>query len=233
MTQVANANTQDSTVRKEELDKFNQDVKFYNYALKNLDRWHDAVPNMFKNFDALAAKGYAPAQYIMGVADKRGDFEGYPRNETAFKWLENSAKQGFYPALSYFGLFYEEENLYIGQKSIKQDYQKAAELYYEVAQKGDLHGQFRLGLLYTKGFGVPKSSIYAHAWTSVAIANGSKGGKGELETLEPELENLEKDAGFNLARAEEKAADIWESIDRNFVKELDEKFGIESRHVMR
>ncbi|WP_373874399.1 tetratricopeptide repeat protein, partial [Aeromonas caviae] len=50
--------------------------------------------------------------------------------------------------------------------------QQALAWLHKAAEQGNASAQFNLGLIYAKGQGVPQDYKQAHAWFSVAAANG-------------------------------------------------------------
>ena len=52
------------------------------------------------------------------------------------------------------------------------DYQKAFQIAKVLAEQGDVMGQLKIGYYYAHGHGVPKDLVYAHAWFTVADAQG-------------------------------------------------------------
>ena len=56
---------------------------------------------------------------------------------------------------------------------VTQDYAIAADWLHRAAEQGEPTAQFLLGLLFDKGFGVPKDWVEAEVWLSLAAAGAS------------------------------------------------------------
>jgi TonB family protein len=69
----------------------------------------------------------------------------------------------------------------------KGDYATAFRQFKELAELGQPRAQYSLALLYAHAQGVPASFTYAHAWASLAGANGEADGTRLAQELEPEL----------------------------------------------
>lgn len=95
------------------------------------------------------------------AAFQRGDYIRAARDLTPI------AQRGNPRALGLMGFLYEHG---FGEP---QDYDAAADLYYEGAVQGDPFSQAQLGLLYDKGHGVPEDFIFAYKWLNLAAARTS------------------------------------------------------------
>jgi uncharacterized protein len=69
----------------------------------------------------------------------------------------------------------------------KKDFSKAFEEFKELAELGQPRAQYNLAVMYARGEGVPTSFTYAHAWASLAGANGEAGGVALADKLAPQL----------------------------------------------
>ena len=57
---------------------------------------------------------------------------------------------------------------------VPQSYEMAVLYYTSAAERGDPTGQYLLGLMYDKGFGVRQDGILAHMWLNLAAARVAK-----------------------------------------------------------
>lgn len=65
-------------------------------------------------------------------------------------------------------------DFYQGLKAYDQrNYTEAARTWRKSAEQGDVRSQFRLGVLYEKGTGVPKDAVKAYYWYTVAQKRGN------------------------------------------------------------
>jgi len=69
---------------------------------------------------------------------------------------------------------------YAGQDGAGQDFTKAADWYRRLAKTGDPHAQTSLGLMYARGYGVPKNLAEAHRWWNFAAAQNDPGAQFNL-----------------------------------------------------
>jgi hypothetical protein len=69
----------------------------------------------------------------------------------------------------------------------KGDFSSAFVQFKELAELGQPDAQFDLALMYARGEGVEHSNTLAHAWASLASANGVEKAKPLREELEPAL----------------------------------------------
>lgn len=69
----------------------------------------------------------------------------------------------------------------------KKDYSKAFEGFKELAELGQPRAQYALAVMYVRGEGVQISNTFAHAWASLAAANGQAEGAALAAALAPEL----------------------------------------------
>lgn len=65
----------------------------------------------------------------------------------------------------------------------RQDYNRAAEIFNAIAQRGDPNAQAYLGLLYSKGFGVPQNYTASAFWYRRAAEQGHSGAQYMLGLL--------------------------------------------------
>ena len=133
---------------------------------------------------ALAAEqGHRTAQFHLGIQLENG--LGIPEDRAeAVKWYRLSAEQGYAPAQSNLGNMYERGS------GIPEDKAEAVKWYTLAAEQGDAteveiqssgvpdppwfvgRAQFRLGLMYDDGDGVPQDHREAVKWYSLAAERG-------------------------------------------------------------
>ena len=133
---------------------------------------------------ALAAEqGHRTAQFHLGIQLENG--LGIPEDRAeAVKWYRLSAEQGYAPAQSNLGNMYERGS------GIPEDKAEAVKWYTLAAEQGDAteveiqssgvpdppwfvgRAQFRLGLMYDDGDGVPQDHREAVKWYSLAAEQG-------------------------------------------------------------
>jgi TPR repeat protein len=142
----------------------------------------------------LAKKGFAPAQYSLGVMYERG--KGVNKSyKKAKKWFQFAADQGFVRAqnkLNYISkkkfqraskghsktlaensIHFNKKNLKDGLNALnKKEYKTAHNLFLELAEKGIVQAQYNLGLIYGKGKGVSKNYSKAYRWWKLAANQG-------------------------------------------------------------
>ncbi len=201
MTQAANANIQDSTVTQKEIDDFNHNLKLYERYLEDPQHYY-AVDRMFNQFYSLAERGYAPAQYRVGLAFKKGEGEVSQRDDTAVRRFEEASEQGYAPAQFHLGEMYEEG------RYVAKDYNEALKLYHKSAEQGYGEAQYKLGKMYQKGEHLPESYSHAYTFISLAKTNGY-----QSETLQQELDEARKllsDTNSDVIDAQKKAVESWE-----------------------
>jgi len=72
------------------------------------------------------------------------------------------------------------ETYSVGTWKILQNDETAAEWYRKAALQGDPEGEYRLGLCYVRGLGVPKNEALAAKWFSKAAQGGNANAQYEL-----------------------------------------------------
>jgi len=144
-------------------------------------------------YRTVADRGYAPAQYNLGIKYYRG--EGIAKNErTAVDWYRKAAEQGYAPAQSNLGTMY----LY-GQGVAKDDAQ-AAIWYRKAADHGNGHSQVVLGSMYYFGQGVPENYVIAHKWFTLAAARGAQNAVDLRESVAAKMTSEQIAAAQRLVR---------------------------------
>jgi TPR repeat protein len=160
---------------------------------------------------AGADRGEPAAQSTLGVMYMNGYGVGRDYAQ-ALKWTKSAALTGLGEAAQNLGYLYDmglgivrdhqeakrwycvaaEQGVPAAQNTVAyylaaadgaHDYGKAAEWYAKAAAQGLPAAQLNLGILYTRGLGVPLDYIEAFAWLSAAKAGGSKDAVKELNSL--------------------------------------------------
>jgi TPR repeat protein len=111
----------------------------------------------------LAEKGYAWAQYELGVMYANGRI--VPQNYAeAVRWYRLAADQGDRWAQTNLGAMYDQG------EGVTQNYVEAVRLYRLAADQGFSLAQSRLGLMYANGEGVSQNDVEAYKWLALAAA---------------------------------------------------------------
>ena len=138
-----------------------------------IDDYQDAVDaysredykTAYKLILPLANKGFAQAQYNLGVMYEKG--KGVKENlKKAKKWFQFAAEQGVVKAQYNLGLMYGKG------KGVNRDYKEAVRWYLRAAEKGYSKAQTNLGWMYEKGKGVPRDDQKAAKWYQLASDQG-------------------------------------------------------------
>jgi tetratricopeptide (TPR) repeat protein len=95
----------------------------------------------------MARKGYAPAQFRLGLIYVKGD--GVPKDyREALKWYRKAADQGNTAAQRSLGVMFGEG------LGVPQDYAEALKWFRRAAEQNDAAAQTNLGIMYDFGHGV-------------------------------------------------------------------------------
>ena len=124
-----------------------------------------------ENFDELlkkAKEGDPNAQCEVGIYFNR---KGY--FDESIEWHTKAAKKGYDNSIYLLGCTYMYD---------KKDIKKAIECFKTIAEKGDRHAQYKLGLLYLE----EKNYKEAKNWFKKAAEQGHGMAKHELEQLKKE-----------------------------------------------
>lgn len=132
----------------------------------------------------LANKGYAPAQYKLGMMY----YESYRASEDntggiardykkAAEWYQKAAGQGNSYAQ------YELGRCYADGKGVDKDIDLALMWYRTAAAQENSYAQYELGLCYYYGDGVEKDKGITKAWWQKAAVNGNANAKVRLEEV--------------------------------------------------
>jgi TPR repeat protein len=120
----------------------------------------------FNDFKALADKGDAHAQYMLGLMYHDG--QGISPNETAaFGWFLKAAQQGNADAENYVGYMY-----YNGQ-GVAEDKSFGFNWLHKAALQGNATAEFRLGIAYVDGKGTAQDDARAVTWFRKAAEQGN------------------------------------------------------------
>lgn len=119
-----------------------------------------------KEFEPLAARGDAEAQYRLGRMYEfgRGVLTNMPQ---AMVWLNKSAAQNNASAQTELGAIYAS-----GFGGVPQDDAQAVAWFQKAANQGNPTAQYNLGVMYAKGGGVKQDFAQAVAWYRKAADQG-------------------------------------------------------------
>ncbi len=87
----------------------------------------------------------------------------------------------------------------------RKDYATALSEWRPLAEKGVAEAQYKLGMLYSTGYGVPQDFVQAHKWYSLAGANGDKGAPTLRDALAKQMIHTQ------IAKAQRQARE-WKPI---------------------
>lgn len=132
-------------------------------------------------------KGYAPAQFNLGLAYELGRGVAVDQRQ-AFKFYLKAAEQGYAPAQ------FNTGNMYSAGRGIGQDYFEANLWYKQAADNGLAEAQFNLGLAYEAGQGVKKDEAQAARWYKQAADQGYPRAQYNLGILLEDGRGVAKDA---------------------------------------
>ncbi len=123
-----------------------------------------------------------------------------PSVDTAnFQQLLQLARQNNAAAENALGLLFAEGD---DKQSIKQDKSEAANWFAKAAEHGNAAAQYKLGLLYWGGHGVPKDTNKAYFWAVLARAGGQEGSQDLAKVLANGMTRAQ-------SAAIEQQAEIW------------------------
>ncbi len=168
------------------------------------------VPEALAWFLKAAEQGHARAQYFVGYLYGRGRYGVASDPASAAKWFRRAAEQGITRAQCYLGLLYAngsgveqsdaqaahwfcralgaDEATILHDPTTEDGYileqaapaPEALIALRAAAKAGDASAQFRLGLLYRRGLGVPQSDDEAVRWYRAAADQGYARAQDEL-----------------------------------------------------
>lgn len=143
-------------------------------------------------FRQAAEKGYAPAQYNLGLCYELGRGVAVDARQ-AFKYYLMSAEQGFTPAQFNVG------NMYAEGRGVGQDFFEANLWYKQAADSGLAEAQYNLGLGYEQARGVKKDESQAARWYKAAADHGYAPAQFRLGILNEEGRGVTKDPAAAVA----------------------------------
>jgi hypothetical protein len=112
--------------------------------------------------------------------------------------LQELAKHGDSAAENAIGLLYAQGD----KQGVPQDESQAAHWFTKAAEDGSVPAQYKLGLLYWGGHGVPRDANKAYFWAVLARAGGQEGSKDLAKVLANGMTRAQ-------AAAIEQQAEIW------------------------
>lgn len=153
---------------------------------------------------AAANKGDATAMYQLGFFYTRG--VDVPKDYgKAVEWFRKSADAGNDDAMYILGVCYSHANL-----GVPHDDAEAANWYRRAADAGNVVAMTSIGSSYDLGLGVPKSSVLAYMWHSLAAAKGDKDAAVQRDRIAAKMTAQELAEGKRLAT---------EYSGKNYIKE--------------
>ena len=130
----------------------------------------------YKLIRPLAKKGFAQAQYSLGIMYEKG--KGVDLNlRKAKKWFQLAAQQGISKAQYKLGVIYRNG------KGVEKNYSKAIKWWELAANKGNANAQINLGLIFENGLGVPQDYNKAIKLYSLAVEAGNTKAQKYLNSL--------------------------------------------------
>lgn len=139
----------------------------------------------------LACGGHCDLLAADNVADRKNAAEAVAKEMHREYWIDQAAADGI--CADFLGALgteeAEEESLcqladrYYSGDGVPQNKEKAAELYQEAAENGDIVAQYTLGYMYDKGDGIEKNRDAAVIWYEKAAENGHEAAQNRLGIL--------------------------------------------------
>ena len=154
----------------------------------------------------LAEHGDAHAQFDLGVIYNNG--RGVLQNfATAYKWFSLAAAQGDQTAAQYRDIVQQSMSsaqtgpLEDGEAAYQRgDYSTALRLLRPLAEHGDAHAEFDLGVIYYNGRGVPQDFVTAEMWFNLAAAQGDQTAAQYRDTVQQGMSSAQVAEAQKLAR---------------------------------
>ena len=175
------ADLQDA-VKKEFEKQAAEDASLKEFLEKN-DLYDEAGAEKLYAFDFEPDKKYLADEFYLESLNYYDDDE-YVK---AFDGLEALADDNYVLALAYLGDMY-----YYGD-GVKQDYDKAMELYLKAAEEGDSYAQSAIGNMYDFGEGVEQDYLKAYEWYSKSAEQDNYLAQYYIGTLYFDGSGLEQD----------------------------------------
>ena len=152
-------------------------------------------PSAIRMLRPLAEQGFATLQFLMGVM-----FSVTNQDVEAVKWYTLAADQKHARAQNNLGSMYED-----GRGVPSPSITKALELYGKAARQGLAEAQTNLGTIFATGALGPKAYVEAHAWFSVAAAQGDAMAAMARDHIGRRMNNVA------CSRAEARAKRYWKA----------------------
>ena len=90
--------------------------------------------------------------------------------------------------------------MYEKGKGVPQDYKTAVKWYTLTAEQGYANAQFKLGLMYAQGTGIPVNGVYAYMWGNLGALNGNENGGKLRDYLATQMTPADISTANKLAR---------------------------------
>jgi hypothetical protein len=130
----------------------------------------------FREFQILAKKGEAAAQFNLGLMYANG--HGVAQNyKEALNWYRKAAIQGDANAQSILG------DMYRNGDGVAQDYKEAVNWYRKAAMQGNANAQSNMGTMFANGDGVAQDYKEAVNWYRKAAMQGSANAQRNLGVM--------------------------------------------------
>jgi len=144
-------------------------------------------------FEPLAERGDAAAQYHLGVMHAKG-LGVRKNNYKAASWYNKAAKNGHAEAQ------YNLGQMYATDRGVPRNLGRAAHWFKKAAEQGLPKAQVALSTMYAKGWGVQKNHVLSYMWSSIAAKHGQKHAAKSLESIKKHM------TSGQIAKAQEMAA---------------------------
>lgn len=133
-----------------------------------------------------AIQGHAKAQFSLGKEFKNNKrLQDNYDDHQAFSWFLRAAEQGHVQAQKYIIDFFDKEQHELSWVLEKNIPLKKISLLKKKGQQGDVTIQYRLGLMYKLGLGVPQNYIESQKWFHMAVKQGDTKAKKEIKSMGP------------------------------------------------
>jgi TPR repeat protein len=82
----------------------------------------------------------------------------------------------------------------------RRDYATAVRLIRPLAEQGDANAQYKLGVFYDNGLGVPQDKVRAYMWLNLSAAQGREGAAAFRDLIARRMTPAQKEEAQKLAR---------------------------------
>jgi uncharacterized protein len=82
----------------------------------------------------------------------------------------------------------------------RRDYMTAVRLIRPLAEQGDANAQYKLGVFYDNGLGVPQDKIRAYMWLNLSAAQGREGAAAFRDLIARRMTPAQKEEAQKLTR---------------------------------